>query len=175
MPQCAIGSFPDQQQTKSALDRLQQNNFPINRVSILAQEPDHTDPAIVSKKDFVRTKTIAGMAKGSLLIGTLGALVGLIIVMGLAALPQPETTETVAFVTLLGSIFTGSLYGGLAGVFFGAIFGYGSAQEQMKPYRDRLANGNYLVVINGSEDELHQAQSVLSEQGVQDWGLYNTV
>jgi hypothetical protein len=175
MPKCAIGSFPNQQQIKSALDRLQQNNFPVSRVSILAQEPDQNDPAVVSKKDFIRTKTIAGIAKGSLLIGTIGALIGLIIVIGLAALPQPGTTEGITPITLFGSIFTGSLYGGLAGVFFGAIFGYGYAQEQIKPYGDRLANGNYLVVINGSQDELHQAQSVLNDQGIQDWGLYNTV
>ena len=39
-------------------------------------------------------------------------------------------------------------------------------QQQTKLSLNQLANGNYPIVIKGSQAELHQAQSVLSEQGV---------
>ena len=54
------------------------------------------------------------------------------------------------------------------------MIGNGVSQEQAKAYSDRLSNGDYLVIIDGTDDEIHRAESILSVQGIQDWGVYST-
>lgn len=171
----AIGSFSDHQQIESALDQLKQSNFSTTNLSILTQDAEQNDPEITSLNEFIRTRTVAGIAKGGLLFGSFGTLLGLLGVIILLALPHTTPSNTFRIETLLGSMATGLLYGLLFGVFWGAIFGYGLVKRQLRPYAERLAQGSYLVVIQGSEDELHQVESVLNHEGVQDWGVYKTV
>jgi hypothetical protein len=54
------------------------------------------------------------------------------------------------------------------------MIGNGVSQEQAKAYSDRLSKGDYLVMIDGTDDEIHRAESVLVAQGIQDWRVYST-
>lgn len=38
--------------------------------------------------------------------------------------------------------------------------------EQVKRYRERLAQGEYLIVIEGTNDEIYQAETILKTQNV---------
>ncbi|MEH2182273.1 hypothetical protein [Nostoc sp.] len=49
------------------------------------------------------------------------------------------------------------------------------SDEQAKRYGERLAQGQYLIVVEGTANELHQAETVLSTQGIQDWSIFDTL
>ena len=52
--------------------------------------------------------------------------------------------------------------------------GDAASDEQQKLYSEHLAQGHYLVMIDGSDEEIEQAESLLSQQGIQDWYVYAT-
>lgn len=42
----------------------------------------------------------------------------------------------------------------------------GVPNNKVKAYRDRLAEGNYLVIVDGSDRQFDRSQSILKSQGV---------
>ncbi|MEH2408079.1 MAG: DUF1269 domain-containing protein, partial [Nostoc sp.] len=70
---------------------------------------------------------------------------------------------------------TGTFYGAVAGAILGAAIGTDISDEQVKRYREQLAQGQYLIVIEGTNDELRQAETVLKPQGIQDWIIFDTL
>jgi hypothetical protein len=49
----------------------------------------------------------------------------------------------------------------------------GIPEEQARLYSDRLLVGNYFVIVDGSEEEINQAQGILSKQDIEYWGIYS--
>ncbi|MEH2409507.1 hypothetical protein [Nostoc sp.] len=70
---------------------------------------------------------------------------------------------------------TGAFYGAVAGGLLKAVIGTNIPDEQVKLYSERLAQGQYLIVLEGTNDELQQAQTVLKTQGIQDWIIFDTL
>jgi hypothetical protein len=127
------------------------------------------------RASFVREQTVKGLGSGALaggaLLGGIGALVA-----GLGALTIPGLGSVVlvgAQAALAGTL-AGGFYGAGAGGIIGAVIGNGVSHEQAKAYSDRLSNGDYLVMIDGTDEEIHRAESILGGQGIQDWGVYNS-
>jgi hypothetical protein len=54
-----------------------------------------------------------------------------------------------------------------------ALTDLGIPEADAKIYSDRLYGGNYLVIVDGTEDEISRAEGPLSQRGMQDWGVYN--
>jgi hypothetical protein len=55
-------------------------------------------------------------------------------------------------------------YGAAAGTLMGAALGNDISAEEAKQYSDRLAQGKYLMIIEGSKEELALAESVLKNK-----------
>ncbi|MEC4817146.1 MAG: hypothetical protein SAK29_28330 [Scytonema sp. PMC 1069.18] len=55
-----------------------------------------------------------------------------------------------------------------------AIADLGIPEQRARVYSDRLHIGDYLVIIEGSNDEIEPAQKVLKECGIEYWGVYNS-
>ncbi len=69
----------------------------------------------------------------------------------------------------------GSLYGAVGGSLLGAAFGNNMSKEQSDVYSNSLLQGDYLVFVEGTNDEIHSAEEVLKTQGVQNWGIYDVL
>jgi hypothetical protein len=54
-----------------------------------------------------------------------------------------------------------------------AIADLGIPEEQARVYSDRLHQDNYLVIVDGTQDEISRAEPIFSDQGIQDWGVYH--
>ncbi|MEH2182279.1 hypothetical protein [Nostoc sp.] len=67
------------------------------------------------------------------------------------------------------------IHGAVAGAILGGAIGTNISDKQIKRYRERLAQGEYLIVIKGTDDEIHQAEAVLKPQGVQDWITFDSL
>lgn len=51
--------------------------------------------------------------------------------------------------------------------------GLGIPEEEAKAYNERVFQGNYLVMVEGTEAEIDRAGSLLRDRGVERWNIYN--
>ncbi len=171
----AIGIFPNRQDTESALNELKNSDFPMDKVSVVAKDVSKDDEMASQESEFIREQTVKGIGSGALAGGALlGGIGGLLAGLGTLAIPGLGSVVLVGAQAALAGTLTGGFYGSVAGGIIGAMIGNGVSQEQAKAYSDRLSKGDYLVMIDGTDDEIHRAESILSVQGIQDWGVYST-
>ena len=170
--QRAVGIFTSHIEVKQALYDLKKAGFPLNKVVVIARE-------LVSKNPTQRTRTYGnhaseGVATGALAGGAVGGITGLFVGIGALAIPLigPIMLAS-ALTTALATTFAGGAIGLVAGGILGALIGLGLPEERAKIYRDRLLNGDYLVIVEGTDDEIRSANAILRERGIQEWAIYD--
>lgn len=170
--QNAAGLFSNQQQVESALGRLKETGFPMEKVSVVHQPAESgsdkdietlTGEEVLTEAEFERDRNLEPIAKGALNAGLWGSLGGGL-VAGIASLALPAVGGAVALVGLAAGGFYGAVSGGL----IGGATGVGLSDEKAKYYDSQLEKGDYLVIVTGSEDEIAGAKSVLEASGIQD-------
>jgi hypothetical protein len=172
----AVGVFPDRPTTASALQALKDSGFSMRQVTILARNAARQEAiAGVEIKDQMGNRagegTAAGVFGGGLLGGTVGLLAGLgtLVVPGLSGIVLATEAATAAATTLIGGA-AGAAAGGLVG----ALIGLGIPEDRARAYSDRVARGDYLVLVRGTEPEVRRAEDTLQQQGIRDLGVYST-
>lgn len=164
----AVGVFVDRSAIESALDRLKQAEFPMQKVSVVAKT-DLQDSQIESENKFKRHETIQELEHGAIDGGVLGGMTGILIGLTTLFIPGMGAIAFLGAKAAVVGALVGTYYGGVAGMILGAAFGQGISTKQARFYDEQLAQGHYLLVIEGSEAELQQAESILKDRGVQNW------
>ncbi|MCC5601765.1 hypothetical protein [Nostoc favosum] len=54
------------------------------------------------------------------------------------------------------------------------ILGWNPQQELARVYSDRLQQSYYLLILEGSEEEIHRAEPILRDRGIEYWGIYDS-
>ena len=54
----------------------------------------------------------------------------------------------------------------------GELSGLDIPEERAGAYSDRVAQGEYLVTVSGSEESIQRAEAILQKRGIQDWDVY---
>jgi len=169
----AIGILPDLQHTELALSQLKASGFPMVYVSVVVEHLKSEDSTlgeltepIESKDQFSRDRTFKRIEIGALEAGALGGVVGGL----LAGIAFP-----VGSAALLVGIATGVFYGSVSGALLGGAIGNNITQQQAQHYSDLLRQGNYLVAIAGTQEEINQAESILKSVNIQDWMIFKTL
>jgi hypothetical protein len=173
----AVGVFPNIQQIEAALGQLQATGFPLSNISIIAQHFDEksdilnksTVPSIQSEKEFTWGNTVDRIEHGAVDAGALGSVVGGV-VAGLTTLAFSAFSGAVVLV----GIAAGAFYGAVSGGILGGGHSFDISEQQAKHYSDLLAQGNYLVILKGTSDEIDRAEPVLKEANIQDWMTFKT-
>jgi hypothetical protein len=112
----------------------------------------------------------AGAATG----GILGGLGGLLV--GLGALAIPGVGPVIAggaAATALATTVTGGAIGAAAGGIVGGLVGLGIPEDRARVYSDRFQRGDYLVIIDGTEAEIHRAEAILKRRGIEEFAIYD--
>jgi hypothetical protein len=78
-----------------------------------------------------------------------------------------------ATATALATALSGGAIGAAAGGLLGALVGLGIPEERARVYNSRLSQGDYLVIVDGTDDEIRRAGAILSNRGIQEWGIYD--
>jgi hypothetical protein len=168
----AIGVFSNRQDTEAALNALKTSDFRMNKISVVARDVTQDDEMVSSQTGFIRKQTIKGLRSGVLAGGALlGGIGGLVAGLGMLTIPGLDSVNLAGAQAVLAGVFAGGFYGSAAGGIIGAVIGNGVSREQAKAYSDRLSNGEYVVIVDGTDEEIRRAESVLSAQGIQDWGV----
>lgn len=172
----AVGVFSSRHEAERALNELRDAGFSMDRVSIVAKDADRGDQ--IAGTDIHNrahgNKADEGAATGAATGGALGALTGLLVGLGAIAIPGIGPVMLAgATATALATTLSGGAIGAVAGGLIGALIGLGIPEDRARIYSDRVSQGDYLVMVEGSEADIHRAESVLRRGGIQEWGVYD--
>jgi hypothetical protein len=172
-PKYGIGSFSNREDVQSAIETLEKSDFPMKHITVVMQDVESEDEDIaISKEEFIDSKSTSGLAKSAVTAGTIGGISGILMGLGALMLPGIGSIAVLGVKSALVGMAAGGFYGTTAGTLMGAALGDDISQDQVKQYSDHLVQGNYLMIVEGSKEEISQAESILNTQRIQDWGIY---
>ncbi|MGC9502390.1 hypothetical protein [Baaleninema sp.] len=180
----AVGTFKDMENPALALTELKSAGFPMDRVSIVAKNTEVAEEeaegvekaenlAGAEVKTKVGNEADKGAETGAFTGGTLGTLAGLLAGVGVFSLPGLGPVALLGSPLIaVGSTAVGGAAGAAAGGLIGGLIGLGIPEEKAKIYYDRVSEGGYLVIVKGTDREIEQAQKILSQRNIENWGIY---
>ncbi len=170
-----VGVFSNRRDVEDALHELRDSGFPMDRVSVIAQNPDNKDDiAGTEVQERVGNKADEGATVGALSGGTLGGLTGLLVGLGALAIPGIGPIMLAgATATALATTLAGAGIGAVAGSLVGGLLGLGIPEEQARAYNERVERGHYLVIVDGTEAEIARAEAILRRRGIEDFAIYD--
>lgn len=171
----ALGVFVNHQEAEQALNALKASGFPMQQVSVVAKKvsPD-TEIGGAEVGDHLGGQNVANPSNVIAEAGAIGFWGSVLV--GLTSLSLPGIGAVIA----AGSVGAG-LISAVAGAGLGAassrglvkaIEELGVPEAQASRYHDHLFNGRYLTILEGSETEIQQAEQILNQQGIHDWGVF---
>ena len=171
----AVGVFARRRDAEEALHELKKSGFDMNRVSVVVQDADgDKNIAGAEVKERVGDKSDEGATVGAVSGGTLGGLTGLLVGLGTLAIPGIGPIMLAgATATALATTLAGVGIGAVAGSLLGGLIGLGIPEERAKVYNDRVQRGQYLVILDGTDAEIAEAQKILHTSGVEEFGIYD--
>lgn len=159
----AVGTFSNSKDVKHVLDELNQSGFPVEQISIVAKYGDcdrQLDRSGMSDgagdEDLAEAAT--GTITGSMVGAVLGCLTGIAIltVPGVGFMVAAGTTGTALVTTLAGAGI-----GAIGGSLIQALTGLKIPSDPARVDSDRCWPDEYILMVNGPEDELPRAESIL--------------
>ncbi len=150
--------------------------FSLNQVSIIAKNTDGQGIGGVDVDRNVGTgnKADDGAKAGAATGGVLGGLTGLLVGLGTLAIPGiGPVIAGGAVATALATTLTGGAIGAAAGSIVGALVGLGIPEDKARVYSDRFQRGDYLVILDGTEAEIQQAEAILKHRGIEEFAIYD--
>ncbi|MFL9449627.1 hypothetical protein AB0758_00550 [Tolypothrix bouteillei VB521301_2] len=119
--------------------------------------------------DSIEWRIQEGGAKGAITGTALGGLGSLLVGLSMVAIPR---VGPVLVGGALGTTLAGGGAGALVGEMVGAFKSFGIPTDRAQEYTNCVSQGKYVVLVEGDEQEIHQAESILSNSGIQEWGIY---
>ena len=171
----AVGVFPNRPAAEQAMHELRDSGFPMGRVSIITRDADkHDDIAGAEVRDRVGNKADEGATIGAVSGGVLGGLTGLLVGLGTLAIPGIGPIMLAgATATTLATTLAGGAIGAVSGGLLGALIGLGIPEERARVYEDRIARGGYLVIVDGTDEDIARAEAILHRRGIEEYGVYD--
>jgi hypothetical protein len=171
----AVGVFSHRQNAEQALHELKHSGFPMDRVSIIARDAGRKEDiagTVVHKG--VGEQADEGAKVGIATGGVLGGLGGLLVGLGTLAIPGVGPVMVAgAIATVITTTVAGAGIGAVAGGLLGVLISLGIPEERARVYSDRLDRGDYLLFIDGTDAEIAQAEAILRQRGIEEFGVYD--
>lgn len=148
-----VGVYHTHDRAIDAVQKLEQNGFDLKKVSI------------VGKADIVENQieTHSGeeaMERGVTIGAVLGSFLGLLTGLSMITVPGLGVLYmSGALVGTVGGFSIGSASGGI----LGALMAAGIGKDGVLSYQKHLEVGKYLVVYQGTKDEVHRAENLLND------------
>ncbi|GAX34988.1 general stress protein [Nodularia sp. NIES-3585] len=172
----AVGVFAKHQELEQGINQLKKSDFPLEQVSIIAKdvEPDERlDEAQMSDRIGEQSVNATRAVGDTLMATTWGS-----VLIGLSSLAIPGLGTLLA----AGSVGV-ALVASMAGVAVGtvanqnlvkALADLGIPENQASIYSDRLQQSYYLIILNGTDEEIYSAEKIFKNQGIKNWAIYDS-
>jgi hypothetical protein len=172
----AVGAFPRRRDAEVALRELRDSNFPMDKVSVITRDADQQgNIGGTEVREKIGNKADEGATAGAITGGTLGGVTGLLVGLGSLLLPGIGPIMLAgATATALATTLAGTAIGAAAGSLLGGLIGLGIPEERAIIYNDRVSRGDYLVIVEGTDDDIRRAEAILNHHGIEEWGVYNS-
>lgn len=181
----AIGTFSTFKTAELALQELKNRGFLMNQVSVVGRDIErqnettgaNTSTRLADAEGAHKSEHHDGdtAKKGSIAGGTIGGVTGLLVGLGAIAIPGVGPIMLAgAAATAAATALSGGVIGAAAGSLVGGLVDLGLPEHEATAYSDRVAHGDYLVMVEGTEAEITLAQSILSKHGISDWRVYDS-
>lgn len=172
--QRAVGIFPSIEVASLALTSLKAAGFPMEKVSAIAADPAlELEVAGANVKTEIGNAVEKGAEAGVFTGGTLGTITGLLVGLGILTIPGMGPLMLAgAPIAAVATTLAGSAIGAAAGGLVGTLVGLGIPEERAKVYHERVSRGEYLVMVQGTEDEISLANKILSQRGIEEWSIF---
>ena len=169
--QRAIGLFHNRQDAESALMKLRDSGFDMDKVSVVNKNEETGNMQGASVND--KQAQVADSAERSAAIGGVsGGTIGLIGSLGVLAIPGVGPVAELG-ILLANTVFAGAL-GAASGGLLGALVGWGLPEDQAQYYSDRVnKSGDYLIVVESDTTSMNSAQTILQENRISDWRTFD--
>jgi hypothetical protein len=179
-----VGTFPNYEVTENALRELKDNGFVMDRVSVVGRDTYHhpdfaganvSDQMVgVDQLDTNQNKAEEGARKGTVAGSTVGGLAGLLVGLGAITIPGIGPVMMAgAAATAIVTAISGGVIGGASGNLVGGLIGLEIPADRATAYSDRVSQGDYLVMVEGSEADVTLAESIFNKHGIREWYPYN--
>lgn len=175
----AMGLFSSHHEAENALNELRNAGFSMNQVSIIAKETERLDQSNrigeTRVQDLTETTHVDEGAKtGFATGGAVGGLTGLLVGLGTLAIPGVGPIMLAgATATAIATTLAGGAIGAATGGLVGGLIGLGIPEERARLYHDSVVGGQYLVIVDGTEAEILQAEAILRRRGIREWEIYH--
>lgn len=173
----AVGIFEDYDNMEIALRELKDAKFNMEKVSVIARDPkgEHEiAPSEIRDEHDIGNKGSEGATTGAVAGGALGGLTGLLIGLGALAIPGVGPILLAGMeATAIATTLSGGAIGAVAGGLVGGLVGLGIPEDKAKEYSARVAKGDYLVMVTGTEADIAHAHAILHKRHVQEWAIYD--
>lgn len=170
-----MGLFSDSEPLEQAINQLKSISFDLSHVSVIARGIEKTAEAEdVQVSQQIGDQTVAsstGILTDAVRTATWGSLL-----VGLTGLAIPGLGAVIAAGSVGVALLTGLAGTGLSLANFNnlvkAFTDWGITEADAKVYSERLSSGDYLVIVEGTANDLEQAGNALNDRGIQDWRIY---
>src|SRR6202167_3964059 len=157
-----FGIFHNQNQAERVVDRLREEGFSNDDISVLLQDSKGSKDFAHKKDTKAPEGTTTGVATGGILGGTLGLLAGI------GALAIPGVGPFIAAGPIMGAL-AGLGVGGAVGGLIGALVGMGIPEYEAKRYEGHIKEGGVLLSVHcDTAAEITRAKDLLKHTGAQD-------
>jgi uncharacterized membrane protein len=171
--QRAVGIFSNRRDAEQALTELRDAGFNMDKVSVIVKNADPNDRIGGADVSDTKDEQIEGGTKAGATAGAVtGGIIGLVGGLSLLAIPGVGAAAEVGIV--LANTLLGGAIGAAGGALVGALIGWGVPEDRAKYYDERVSQGDYLIVVEGTAEEILRAEAILDNRGVLDWGIYDT-
>lgn len=157
-----IGLVQSQAEAESTVNRLRNDGFSNNDVSVLFPDKAGTRDFAHEKNTKAPEGAIAGVGAGGVIGGTLGLLAGI------GTLAIPGLGPFIAAGPIMAAL-SGAAAGATAGGIAGALIGLGIPEVEAKRYAGKVRDGNILISVHVENgEEASRAKKILESTGAQD-------
>lgn len=169
----AVGVFKNQGDVEHVIRRLKDDNYDMNRVSLLARNVDDVKGADELRDETHGNEASEGAGIGASTGTILGGVTGFLIGVGVLAIPGVGPVLAAgAEIGALGSTLAGAGIGAATGGIVGALIGLGIPEEKAKVYENRIKAGDYLLMVSGNDDEVRRAESIMRDRNVEEFEIF---
>lgn len=165
----ATGIISTREAVIQVLAELEGNDFPMKRVAVFPVDAKHREPNQNADADQRTITPIEGARAGAITGGAAGGLLAL--TAGLGALVIPGVGPALAVESVLSTLLASG-----ASATFGSIVGYFhgwfAPEKQAKFYASSPSPPEFRVMIEGTADQIRQAEAILRYWQVREWRVH---
>ncbi|MGL5035974.1 MAG: signal transduction histidine kinase (STHK), LytS [Microcystaceae cyanobacterium] len=184
LQQRAVGTFSDYETTEIVLSELKASAFLMQKVSVVGRDvyghPESTGAntsnrlVTVGDLDSHDNKSLDTAKDGAIAGAAVGGFAGLLVGLGGLMIPGVGPIMLAgATATAIATMISGGAIGTLAGGLAGSLVGLGIPEDRARIYGDRIAKGEYLVIVEGSKSEISLAELTLNKHHIHDLYIYD--